>query len=299
MKRRVLWKLSVLTSDEAEEAVAELLVARFGQPASTYTDLKTGQTTVTAYLATKAAWSRAAQDQLAAALAQIETFGSNGRGKIKLTKVQPENWREAWKRHFKPLEIRSRLLVKPSWSRRRPKRGQVTVVLDPGMSFGTGQHPTTNFCLKALVAHRCPEQQQSLLDIGTGSGILAISAAKLGYEPVEAFDVDPEALAIAKANARLNAVSHLIRFEHRDVTRLALRAPRQYSVVCANLISTLLQAEIQRVVARLEPGGLLVLAGVLKTEFPQIQAIYEGAGLRLMSRRVEREWCSGGFLRRI
>ncbi len=296
MKPRVLWKLSVITSEKAEEAVAELLAARFGQPPSIYTDLKSGETTATAYLTTKPEWSRAARAHLARALNQIEAFElKNGRAKIRLTRLRPENWTEAWKRHFKPLEIGRKLLVKPSWSGRRPKPGQVTVVLDPGMSFGTGQHPTTSFCLKELARQRRPENRQSFLDIGTGSGILAISAAKLGYEPVEAFDIDPEAITVADTNARLNNVAHLIRFARADVARLARRTRRQYSVVCANLISNLLQAEKKRILTRLEPGGLLVLAGILGTEFSQVQAAYEAAGLRLVSRRVEREWCSASF----
>ena len=146
------------------------------------------------------------------------------------------------------------------------------VVLDPGLSFGTGQHPTTAFCLRQLVARRRPGEAQSCLDIGTGSGILAIAAAKLGYAPVDAFDFDPEAVRIARANARRNGVAARIRFSRQDLTKLPRRSARKYSLVCANLISSLLLAERERILARLQPDGVLVVAGILKEEFAQVQS---------------------------
>jgi ribosomal protein L11 methyltransferase len=132
MRAQVLWRLSVLASEQAEEAIAELLKARFGQPASTYMDLERGTRTVTAFLEQKPDWSRAARRELRAVLHQIQGTGSGKAGAtIRLTKLQPQNWAEAWKRHFKPLEIGASLLIKPSWSARRPRAGQATVVLDP------------------------------------------------------------------------------------------------------------------------------------------------------------------------
>jgi ribosomal protein L11 methyltransferase len=298
MNRRVLWKLSVATSQEAEETVVELLAARFGEPATIYTDLAKGETTVTVYLHTRPDWSKAAQARLSRALE--ETGGLNSsvpRSRVTLTQLRSEDWAEAWKRHFKPLEIGTRLLIKPSWSRRRAKRGQVTVVLDPGLSFGTGQHPTTSFCLKQLTRHRMADQAQSLLDIGTGSGILAISAAKLGYQPVDAFDVDRDAIRVARANARLNEVFARIRFQQQDLTRVACHSGSNYCVICANLTCDLLLIQRDRILGQLEKGGILILAGILKTEFDRIQAEYQASGLRLVGSRTEREWRSGTFRR--
>jgi ribosomal protein L11 methyltransferase len=188
------------------------------------------------------------------------------------------------------------LLIKPSWSRRRPRKGQSVVVLDPGLSFGTGQHPTTGFCLRQLAARRKPAARQSFLDIGTGSGILAIAAAKLGYEPVEAFDFDAEAVRIARENAAKNQVSAGIRLRRQDVTKLPLRSAGKYSVICANLIANLLLSERGRLLARLPEDGVLVLAGILKTEFRQVQRAFESAGLRLVASRTEHEWRSGAFI---
>jgi len=220
-----------------------------------------------------------------------------GTGRISLRKLPHENWAESWKRHFKPLVIGDALLIKPSWSKRRSPRGQVVVVIDPGLSFGTGQHPTTEFCLGQLVSRRDPARQQAFLDIGTGSGILAIAAAKLGYAPVQAFDCDPRSVQIACANARANRVEGKVRITSADLTKFSHRAARQYDVICANLLANLLVAERDRVLARLKPAGVLVVAGILKREFTEVRRAYEAAGLRLATSKSENEWRSGTFVR--
>jgi len=169
------------------------------------------------------------------------------------------------------------------------------VILDPGLSFGTGQHPTTSFCLNELVRVRKNGTPQSFLDIGTGSGILAIAAAKLGYQPVHAFDFDPESVRVARENARKNRVDAKVRLTRGDVTKLPLKPARQYDLVCANLISNLLIAEKRRIVNRLKPDGTLVLAGILTVEFGEVERAFAGLKLKLAAKRVENEWCSGSF----
>jgi ribosomal protein L11 methyltransferase len=229
-------------------------------------------------------------------LRRIARSGLNlGPGQISLRSIRKQDWAESWKLHFKPLVIGSALLLKPSWSRRRPRKGQAVVVLDPGLSFGTGRHPTTAFCLRQLVAQRCSGTSQSCLDIGSGSGILAIAAAKLGYAPVDAFDFDPEAVRIARANARRNDVGGKIHVRRQDLTKLPRRSTPQYSLVCANLIASLLMAERDRILARLRADGVLVIAGILAREFAQVQRGFEAAGLRLVASRTQNEWRCGAF----
>jgi ribosomal protein L11 methyltransferase len=267
-----------------------------GQAVCSYTDAETGLVVVSVYLQTKPDWSRAGRAKLVSGLRRIAGSDLNiGPGKVVLKRVRQEDWAESWKLHFKPVLIGSALLLKPSWSRRRPRKGQVEVVLDPGLSFGTGRHPTTAFCLRQLVARRRPGAAQSCLDIGTGSGILAIAAAKLGYAPVEAFDFDLEAVGIARANARRNGVAAFIRFRQQDLTRLPCRSAQQYSLICANLISSLLIAELERILARLRAEGVLVIAGILEGEFAQVQRAFETAGLRVAASRTQNEWRCGAF----
>src|SRR5262249_28043039 len=125
-----------------------------------------------------------------------------------------------------------------------------------------------------------------------------IAAAKLGYSPIDAFDFDPEAVRVANANARKNHVIHKARIIQGDITKVPLRPERCYDVVCANLISNLLIAEKRRIVARLQPDGILVLAGILRTEFVEVQKEFELLGLRFISGKGKKEWYSGAFSRR-
>jgi len=296
MKRTVLWKVSVTASSASEDHVAEWLGTIFGQPAASYTDAETRRTTVSVYLQNKPDWSVARREELALNLDQFVRDSSDVvPRRLSLTRIPQEDWAESWKLHFKPMMIGSALLLKPSWSQRRPLKGQVVVTLDPGLSFGTGRHPTTAFCLRELVARRPRGGARSCLDIGTGSGILAIAGARLGYSPVDALDCDPESIRIARANARRNGVSGRIRFRPQDLTELPLRSARKYSVICANLVSNLLLAELNRILARLRSDGALIVAGILKSEFGHVQTAFEDAGLRLMASRTQNEWRSGAF----
>jgi ribosomal protein L11 methyltransferase len=296
MNRARLWRLSVSTSPEAEDAVTALLQRSFGQPVTSYTEAATRETTVSIYLSVKPDWSRAMQTQLTSGLQRIRDNGLDvGPGRISLKPVRQQGWAESWKLHFKPVAFGSALLLKPSWSRQRGRKGQVVIVLDPGLSFGTGRHPTTAFCLRQLVALRQRGKRQSCLDVGTGSGILAIAAAKLGYTPVEAFDCDPDAVRVARANARRNGVAARIRFRRQDLAALSRRRVTQYSVVCANLVSSLLLAQRERLLSRLRPGGTLLVAGILKGEFSPLQSAFAASGLRLVASQTQNEWRSGAF----
>jgi ribosomal protein L11 methyltransferase len=294
--RRTLWQVSVQVARESEEAVVELLDRMLGRSAHVFWSEETGETHVTAYLDRRQDFPVAAAEELRQGLGWIRACGlDTGPATISVKRLRRQDWAESWKRHFKPLLIGRALLLKPSWSRRRPGRGQVMVVLDPGLSFGTGQHPTTRFCLEQLVACRGADRKRSFLDLGTGSGILAIAAAKLGYGPIEAHDFDPEAVRVARANARRNRVEGKLRVQHRDLTKLPRRAVHPFDVVCANLIFDLLLAERRRILARVRPGGRLVLAGILTRQFAAVREAFERMGARLVLKTTGGEWTSGMF----
>ena len=318
-----LWKISVATTAEAEDAVAETVATILNCPVSSYADLKTGITTVYGFCERKSVAD--IRRKICTGLKRVKDCGLKiGTGKVTLTRIRREDWAESWKRHFKPVEIKAdhrtdehceslsvqsdsgthvsrpsgtvkSLLIRSSWSKRKARKGQIVVVLDPGLGFGTGQHPTTAFCLRELARHGRIHAQRSFLDIGTGSGILAISAAKLGFSPVRALDCDPEAVRVARANARVNGVQKKLRIERGDLAKLPIHAVKRYDLICANLISTLLLAERRRIVAQLKRGGTLVLAGILKSEFPRVQRTFTGLGLELACARTENEWRSGSF----
>lgn len=291
-----LWQISVITSPQAEEAVAALLERLFSQPASVYQSAETLEPVVTVFTPKPSERAHSKREALQAGLQFITDNGLDiGPGRISIRKVPRQNWSESWKKHFKPLEIGPTLLIKPSWSRRKPNPGQALVILDPGLSFGTGQHPTTEFCLRQIVAARSPDQPQSFLDIGTGSGLLAIAASKIGYDPVRAFDNDPAAVRIARANAQSNRAAQHISITRTDLTELPLQSKTKYSVIAANLIDSLLISQSDRILNRLRPDGRLILAGILTAQFPAVQKAYQTAGLTLLQSKIENEWCSATF----
>jgi ribosomal protein L11 methyltransferase len=290
---KTLVKISIRITTEAEEAVMALMESVFERPAAIYTNTGARTTKAVAYVERL---RREQRDQLRRGIRDIRAVGLDvGSGRISVSRIARENWAESWKRHFKPLEINDLLLVLPSWSRRRPKRGQALVILDPGLSFGTGHHPTTAFCLEQIATRRDSAQVQSLLDVGCGSGIISIAAAKLGYSPVVAFDFDPDAVRVAQQNAATNNVRFSI--SRQDLTTLPEVAREQFDIVCANLMYDLLIQERGKIVGRLATQGTLVLAGILRQQFPAVQRAYKGVGLRLVASRVGKEWRSGAFQR--
>jgi len=301
----------VVTTAEAEDAVCELLGSVSGLAVAAWFDLESHTSHVSVF-AEQGKFSPAdIRTEIAAGLGRIQGFGLNiGTASLEITRVKREDWAESWKRHFQPIVIKVKartsqarprpspatsLLVKPSWSRRRAAKNQAVVILDPGLSFGTGQHPTTSFCLHEIARCRRPGMAQSCLDIGTGSGLLAIAAVKLGYAPVQAFDFDPASVRVAAENARKNRVADRLKLTRGDLTKQPLRPVRQFDLVCANLISDLLIGERWRIVNRLKPGGTLVLAGILAAEFAEVEQAFAGCSLKLRTSRVENEWRSGAF----
>lgn len=291
-----LWQVSVTTTIEAEEAVAALFEALFQRPPSVFLDAAQPTAAVSTYCPKLPLPEAALRARLRAGLSKVRNSGLEiASGRITIRRVAPQNWRESWKKHFRPIEIGRALLVKPTWSRRRPQAGQAVVVLDPGLSFGTGQHPTTAFCLEQLAARRTSGLQQSFLDIGTGSGILAIAATKLGYNPVQAFDLDPAAVRVARANARQNRAAKRIRIFQQDLGRLPLRGGAKIDVICANLTSDLLVHQVNRIVRRLRPTGTLILAGILTIQFARVRQVYLAAGLQLIATRRDKDWQSAAF----
>jgi ribosomal protein L11 methyltransferase len=286
-----MWQLSITAPAASEAAVVDLLEKTFAIPAVVYHDLRTGKQTVTIYPSRLGAGPHRARAALGRALRQL----FSERPGIVIRQLRRENWAESWKRHFKPLDIGHALLIKPGWSRRRARPGQRVVVLDPGLSFGTGHHATTSFCLEQLAACRRPGCAQSFLDIGCGSGILAIAAAKLGYAPIQAFDFDPQAIRVSRANARKNRVQDRVRPRRQDLSRLPARSRRRWDVICANLTADLLASQAGKIRARLKPGGQLIVAGILKTEFCEIREKFSSFGLTLAKNEVKEEWQSGRF----
>ncbi len=192
---------------------------------------------------------------------------------VAVATIDDEAWAENWKAHFPPLTIGTRLYVHPPWIDEVPP-GRVAIRLDPGMAFGTGQHASTRGCLELLDAALAARPARRVLDLGTGSGILAIAARRLGVPEVWAVDIDADACAVAGENAALNGVSHGLHI----VTALEA-VTGTFDLVLANLFAAQLIAFAETLAARLEPGGLVIGAGILDGEADAVRAAWTAAGL--------------------
>ncbi len=206
--------------------------------------------------------------------------------------LHKSQWADAWKKYFKPIVISERLLVRPSWLDDAPAPGQKVLEINPGMSFGTGQHATTLFCLKQIDKYAAPGV--SLLDAGCGSGILAIAGGLLGCENIDAFDFDPEAVTAAEENIALNKLDAIIKPQTGNAADWQGRAEK-YDLVCANILGHLLIAFRFNISSWVAPGGILVLAGILEKDFDSVSAAYAELGFTEIERFTDREWTGGVF----
>ena len=203
---------------------------------------------------------------------------------IHVRRIPDEDWAENWKAHFQPQAVGTRLYVCPPWNR-TPPAGRVAVVIDPGMAFGTGQHATTRGCLLLLERAIGERQVTRALDIGTGSGVLAIALAKLGLTEVWAIDTDASACAIAEANVACNGVEARVR-----IGSSLDAVPGTFDIVTANLFANLLVELATRLIGLLRPCGVLICSGFLTSDEPRIRSTYESCGLYLARRHEEQSW---------
>jgi ribosomal protein L11 methyltransferase len=201
-----------------------------------------------------------------------------------------EDWLEQWKRDFKPLRVGKHLVVTPTWEDVQRGQGDRVIRIDPGQAFGTGHHETTRLCLEWLESWAETEgggSSKSLLDVGTGSGILAIAAALLGFDRILALDNDPQAIHVARENLVLNGVTDRIELRAGDVDAVESR----YEVVLANILALPLIEMAPLLAQRLECSGRLILSGILVEQSEAVQSAYEAQDLRLYNRVVAGEWC--------
>ena len=257
---------------------------------SSFFDRENGTVRHTVYAVTEEG-AKENLEKLTAALSQWQEFGVVLNMGSPFTIAKSE-WAEAWKKYFKPVAISEKLLIRPSWLDDEPLPGQKVLNINPGMSFGTGQHATTNYCLKCI--DRFAGKKKSLLDAGCGSGILAIAGALLGYGPIDAFDFDPDAVEVSRENARLNNVEELISLEVGNAADWQGRAEK-YDLVCANILGHLLIAFRFNIVSWVAPGGLLVLSGILDRDFDKVSAAFSEVGMKEVERFRDKDWTSGVF----
>lgn len=210
------------------------------------------------------------------------------------TLVRDENWGEEWKKFFKPLRVGSRFLICPSWEKAEPGEGDLLIWMDPGRAFGTGQHETTRLCLEwldRLGAEETSFSGKSLLDVGTGSGILAMAGALLGFTRIVGIDNDPEAIETAQENVKRNGVAVRIGLLEAEVGALT----STFDVVISNIQALPLIAMAGAMRERLAAGARLALSGILVEQADSVRQAYEATGVTFVDQREAGEWCLLSF----
>lgn len=199
------------------------------------------------------------------------------------------NWEEAWKQFFKPRRVGQRFVVRPTWEEFPADPGDLEIVLDPGQAFGTGDHPTTRLCLELLEKYDLPGKR--VADVGCGSGILSIGACRLGAREVDAVDIEPISVEVAKENAERNGVT--FRALVGDGFQL-LDGP--YDVVVSNIISATLIRLAPSVPIILGVGGNWIVSGIIHQNWPDVLAAAERQNFRLLERLEEGDWTAAAFV---
>jgi len=208
------------------------------------------------------------------------------RSKIETVSIPEQDWGENWKRFFKPVQVTSKFWVKPPWSRIRLKRDQIPIDITPGMAFGTGTHASTHLCIQAL-EERIKKKELSVLDVGTGSGILSIVAAKLGAKEVWGIDIDGAAVENARENVGLNHVSDIVKIREGSIGDLQ----KKFDVVVANIDLKSLKRMKRSLLNHLKDHGVLILSGLLEGEKEGLCEYYLETGLlQWIKDAQEGEW---------
>jgi ribosomal protein L11 methyltransferase len=300
--RPAAWlELAVEADPEAIEAVSEILgrVASGGASVEPAFELveeglaarldPTRPATIRAYVPARDPGEvAAAVREVDEALGHLRAFGLRPIGELQTRLVDEADWAEAWKAHFPVLHVGRRIVIKPTWRRHRAAPDEVVLALDPGMAFGTGLHPTTRLCLVGLeeLAAAGAVAGARVVDVGSGSGILSIAAAKLDAADVLAIDVDPIAVEATAANATRNRLGRRIRTQLGSLP--TGEAPAD--LVIANLIASLLVRLSTELAVLTRPGGRWLASGIFRDREGDVRSAFEDAGLATTDRWVEEDW---------
>ena len=256
-----------------------------------YTDLKESEETEVVRVKAYWALDEELEGKLQTLAARLDGLASNGidkgAGAVSWKAVADEDWAETWKEFFHTEKIGARTVIKPTWEEYEAKAGEIVVELDPGAAFGTGQHATTSLCIRAL--EELVRPGMTVFDVGTGSGVLAIVAAKLGAKRVEAVDFDPVAVRVARENVRQNGAEDVVRTERSDLLK---SVAGEADLIIANIIADIIVRLFGEVKGSLAAGGTMLLSGIIEDRLADVVEAAGRHGFSVEKSEQEKGWAA-------
>lgn len=223
--------------------------------------------------------------QILARLKAQDPDGKYGRLELEMKDVDEEDWSNAWKKYYHPVQVGEHLVVCPSWEAYDRKPDEVVLTLNPGMAFGTGTHDTTRLCMELLEKYITP--QDTVLDVGCGSGILAITAVLLGANKIIGCDIDEVAVKVAGENAALNGVQDRIAFHQGDLTS---QVEGSFQIICANIVADVIIRLSEDAGRYLAKDGIFITSGIIDTREQDVLNALEQNGFQVIERRTSGGW---------
>lgn len=213
---------------------------------------------------------------------------------VELIGVAEEEWATAWKQYYKPLRIADRLVVVPEWELYTPKENDLVITMDPGMAFGTGTHETTQLCCQLLEKYVQP--QSRMLDVGTGSGILSIAAAKLGAHSVDCCDIDPVAVRVANENITRNHVQDRVHVFSSDLLSDVPIQEERYTLACANIVADVILRMAKDLGTYLASNAVFLASGIIDIRAAEVESGLRAHGFTVLEKNTLNGWCAYAFL---
>ncbi len=242
---------------------------------------------IKAYLA-KTSHLHETLDEMKENIANLKKFNIDiGENKLSLSDVKEEDWATAWKKYYHPVNVSERFTIVPTWEDYTPSDEELMIELDPGMAFGTGTHPTTIMCIQAL--EKTVKKGDSIIDVGTGSGVLSIAAALLNAKEVKALDLDEVAVEAARQNIALNGVAEVVTVEKNDLLN---GITKQADVIVANILAEVIISFADEAAKAVKKGGFFITSGIIEQKCEEVKTVLQEVGFTIEETIRMEDWAA-------